>query len=69
MEPGRTQEEQRAKEDREPTALVPEVQVSIRCSGFPIGRRRAETGKKAKAKAKEKADEEAMVVDPAKTDE
>ena len=30
MEPGGTQEEQRAKEDREPTALVPGVQVSAR---------------------------------------
>ena len=28
MEPGWTQEGQRAKEDREPTALVPGVQVS-----------------------------------------
>ena len=28
MEPDGTQEEQRAKEDREPTALVPGVQVS-----------------------------------------
>ena len=30
MEPGGTQEGQRAKEDREPTALVPRVQVSAR---------------------------------------
>ena len=30
MEPGGTQEEQRAKEDREPTAPVPGVQVSAR---------------------------------------
>ena len=42
---------------------------SPRSSGSPIGRRRAETGEKAMAKAKEKAEEEAMVVDLAKTDE
>ena len=40
-----------------------------RSSGLPIGRRRAETGEKANAKAKGKAEEEAMVVDLAKTDE
>ena len=40
-----------------------------RSSGFPTGRRRAETGERAKAKAKEKAEEEAMVVDLAKTNE
>ena len=34
-----------------------------------IGRRRAETGEKAKAKAKEKAEEVAMVADLAKTDD
>ena len=40
-----------------------------RSSEFLIGRRRAETGEKAKVKAREKAEEEAMVVDLAKTDE
>ena len=42
--------------------------TSPRSSRLPIGRRRAETGEKAKAKAKRKADEDAMVVDLAKTD-
>ena len=34
-----------------------------------IGRQRAETGEKAKARAKGKGEEEAMMVDLAKTDE
>ena len=42
---------------------------SPRSSGLSIGRRRAETGERAKAKAKGKAEEEVMVVDLAKTDE
>ena len=53
---------------RRPTS-PPTPRRSPRSSGFPIGRRRAETGEKAKAKANEKAEEEAMVVDLAKTDE
>ena len=53
---------------RRPTS-PPTPRRSPRSSGFPIGRRRAETGEKGKAKAKENAEEEAMVVDLAKTDE
>ena len=46
-----------------------EPRRSPRSSEFLIGRRRAETGERAKAKAKGKAEEEAMVVDLAKTNE
>ena len=53
---------------RRPTSL-PTPRRSPRSSGLPIGVRRAETGEKAKAKPKGKAEEEAMVVDLAKTDE
>ena len=53
---------------RRPTS-PPTPRRSRRSSVFPIGRRRAETGEKAKAKAKKKAGEEAMVVDLGKTDE
>ena len=41
---------------------------SPRSNGTPIGRRRAETAERAKEKAKGKAEEEAMVENPAKTD-
>ena len=53
---------------RRPTS-PPTPRRSPGSSGFPIGKRRAETGEKAKAKANEKAEEEAMVVDLARTDE
>ena len=53
---------------RRPTS-PPTPRRSPRRSGLPIGMRRAETGEKPKAKAKGKAEEEAMVVDLAKTDE
>ena len=53
---------------RRPTS-PPTPRRSPRSSGLPIGRRRAETGEKAKARAKGKAKPEAMVVDLAKTDE
>ena len=53
---------------RRPTS-PPTPRGSPRSSGLPIGRQRAETGEKAKAEAKGKVEEEAMVVDPAKTDE
>ena len=39
-----------------------------RSNEFPIGRQRAETGKKATERAKGKAEEKAMVDDPARTD-
>ena len=52
---------------RRPTS--PPIQtISPRNNELPIGRQRAETVEKAKERAKGKAEEKAMVEDPAQTD-
>ena len=50
-----------------PTSL-PILTSSPRSNELPIGRQRAETVEKAKERAKGKAEEKAMVEDPAQTD-
>ena len=55
------------RKTRIPTSL-PIPTRSPRSNELPIGRQRAETVEKAKEGANEKAEEKAMVEDPARTD-